>query len=48
MGIDCDEDGFDTQRAGFVEELDCFGTVDVDVELEEEDLGRCPGLYDGC
>ena len=38
MGVDGDEDGFDAEVAGFVEELGGFGAVGVDVELEEEGL----------
>ena len=45
--VDGDEDGFDAQVAGFVEELGGFGPVGVDVELEEEGLVRDAGFDDG-
>ena len=38
VGVDGDEDGFDAEVAGFVEELGGLGAVGVDVELEEEGL----------
>ena len=38
VGVDGDEDGFDAEGAGFVEELGGFAAVGVDVELEEEGL----------
>ena len=45
--VDGDEDGFDAQIAGFVEELGGFGSVGVDVELEEEGLVCDAGFDDG-
>ena len=47
VGVDGDEDGFDAQVAGFVEELGGFGPVGVDVELEEEGLVCDAGFDDG-
>ena len=45
--VDGDEDGFDAEGAGFVEELGGFGPVGVDVELEEEGLVCDAGFDDG-
>ena len=45
--VDGDEDGFDAEGAGFVEELGGFGAVGVDVELEEEGLVCAAGFDDG-
>lgn len=42
-----DEDGFDAEGTGSVEELGRFGAVGVDVELEEEGLVGAAGLDDG-
>ena len=47
VGVDGDEDGFDAEGAGLVEELGRFGAVGVDVELEEEGLVGAAGLDDG-
>ena len=48
VGVDGDEDCFDAERAGLVEELGRFGSVGVDVELEEEGLVGPAGFDDGC
>lgn len=48
MRINCYEDSFDAEFAGFVEKLGCFGAVCVDVELEEEGLGGGTGGDDVC
>ena len=47
VGVDGDEDGFDAERAGFVQELGGFGAVGVDVELEEEGLVGAACFDDG-
>lgn len=47
VGVDGDEDGFDAELAGFVQELGRFGAVGVDVELEEEGLVGAAGFDDG-
>lgn len=47
VGVDGDEDGFDAEVAGFVEELRRFGAVGVDVELEEKGLVGPAGFDDG-
>ena len=47
VGVDGDENCFDAQLAGFVEELRAFGAVSVDVELEEEGLVGAACLDDG-
>ncbi len=47
MCVDGDEDGFDAQLAGFVQQLRGFGAVGVDVELEEEGLVGAACFEDG-
>lgn len=47
MRVDGDEDGFDAEVAGFVQQLRRFGAVGVDVELEEEGLVGAACFEDG-
>ena len=41
MRIDGDEDGANAETTRTVEELRCFGSISVDVELKEEYLVCC-------